>query len=189
MEKLPEQIRAFIAFRLPDHVKNQISDVQQAFKKRNISARYIPPENMHLTLKFIGDMPNHFIAPIRKIMTDSMSTCHSITLKADGIGAFPNKHLPRVIWAGLHSEESVLSDLHKTIDKKLESLGIQVDNRVYTGHLTLARLKKKPEINTIVKMIDHFRNFKTETFKAGSLVLFRSELTPEGPIYTELCSV
>ncbi len=189
MNKLPEHIRTFIAFRLPDHVKEKIAEFQRILKKEKIEARYIPPKNMHLTLKFIGDMESRLIIPIEKKMKKSMQIMESIPLSIKGVGAFPNKRMPRVIWAGVNSDGNTLTDLHRRLDDRLGAYNIPGDNRTYTGHLTLARLKKKPDINQIVNILERFDDFRSDVFNAGPLVLFRSELTSAGPIYTELASV
>lgn len=189
MHNQKHNIRTFIAFRLPDQIKNSLAEAQENLLESGIRAKYIPTQNMHLTLKFIGDMDQRQIPEIGEIMAACTRDVPPTKLSCRGIGAFPNIKLPRVVWAGLGGDTEILESLHNNLDRMLADLGLPRENRKFQGHLTLARLKGgKGDAKKLEHAMAGLTGFETEPFTVDRLVLFQSELLPEGPIYTEIFS-
>ncbi|MEN8211357.1 MAG: RNA 2',3'-cyclic phosphodiesterase, partial [Thermodesulfobacteriota bacterium] len=112
-----------------------------------------------------------------------------IKLSVKGIGAFPNRRSPKVIWAGVNGETQKLATLHAKLEKRLSKLGIPEEKREFHGHLTLARLKKnRLSAQKFERVIQQTDQFEPHQFTADRLTLFQSRLMPKGPIYKELFS-
>ena len=180
-------IRAFIAIKLPDFIKKDLKDIQKTMLANGIKAKYISPENMHLTLKFMGNIDYDLLPEIRDILTRSAQYVKPIKLSLKGIGAFPNSRSPKIIWAGINGETQKLATLNTKLEQGLSRFGIPKEKREFHGHLTLARIKKnKLSAQKFEKFIQQTSQFESVKFKADRLILFQSRLMPEGPIYREL---
>ncbi|MDA3917135.1 MAG: RNA 2',3'-cyclic phosphodiesterase [Deltaproteobacteria bacterium] len=182
-------IRAFIAIKLPDFIKKVLKDTQKTMLANGIKAKYISPENMHLTLKFLGNIDYDLLPEIKRNLTKSAQYVKPIKLSLKGIGTFPNSRSPKVIWAGINGETQKLATLHARLEQRLSNIGIPEEKREFHGHLTLARLKKnKLSAQKFERLLQQTGQFESVKFTADRLILFQSRLMPKGPIYIELFS-
>jgi len=182
-------IRAFIAIELPDFIKKALKDTQKTMLANGIKAKYISPENMHLTLKFMGNIDYDLLPEIRDILTKSAQYVKPIKLSLKGIGAFPNSRSPKIIWAGIIGETQKLATLNTKLEQGLLNIGIPEEKREFHGHLTLARIKKnRLSAQKFERVIQQTGQFESVKFTADRLILFQSRLMPKGPIYIELFS-
>jgi 2'-5' RNA ligase len=180
-------IRAFIAIKLPDFIRKDLKTAQKTMLDNGIKAKYISPENMHLTLKFMGNIDYDLLPKIRDILTKSAQYVKPIKLSLKGIGAFPNNRSPKVIWAGINGETQKLATLHARLEQGLLNIGIPEEKREFHGHLTLARIKKnKLSAQKFERFIQQTGLFESVKFTADRLILFQSRLMPKGSIYIEL---
>ena len=140
---MTETFRAFIAIDLPESVKPFLSEAQKALKQYGFRVKWIRPQNIHLTLKFLGDTATADINKIAEAMRLAASECPGLSLAAKGIGVFPNVRRPRVIWAGLDGQLEALADLQRALEAQLADLGFTRDSRPFKSHLTLGRVKGK----------------------------------------------
>ena len=182
-------IRTFIAFELPKNIISSISKVQEGIRSYGLKARWVRPENIHLTLKFLGNIKEADIEKIGGAIFESAKEYAPISLTAKGIGVFPGIKRPRVIWVGIRGETDLLVGLQKRLDEKFETIGFQPENRPFKGHLTLARIKKKINSKKLIDAIKEFGEFESETFIADNIYLFKSDLKSSGAVYTKLMSI
>jgi 2'-5' RNA ligase len=112
-----------------------------------------------------------------------------VSLKAKGVGVFPNARRPRVIWAGLDGQLETLANLQQTLDAHLADLGFARDTRAFKSHLTLGRVKGKIASNRMKAAIDKLKEFESESFETSQVILFKSELRPTGAVYTKVQSI
>ncbi len=181
-------IRTFIGFELPENIISAIGSVQEGLKSYGLKVRWVRPKNIHLTLKFLGDIKVFDIKNVGQVITESVKENGPISLQAKGIGLFPGIKRPRVIWIGLAGQMEPLIGLQKNLDENLERIGFPKENRPFKGHLTLGRIKGKLNPKTLADAIKEFERFESEVFDLSRIILFKSELTPKGSIYTELMS-
>ena len=181
-------IRAFIAFELPENVISSISRIQAELKSLRFKMRWVRPEGIHLTLKFLGDIDPGDTDGIGKAMQDTAGKYAPIPLEAKGIGAFPGVNRARVIWIGLSGRTDLLAALHRDLDEKLAALGFPLERRGFKGHLTLCRAKGRIDPKRLADAVRAFDGSQSAPFTVKSLVLFRSELKPGGAVYTKLSS-
>jgi len=181
-----DKIRAFIALPLSDGVQEALGRLQEDLRGGGLSARWVKPANVHLTLRFIGDILHADVEPIASAMAAAAAGGCPLRLQARGMGVFPGIRKARVLWVGLDGETEALFSLEQRLETELAAVGMAPETRRFRAHLTVARFKDRPEPGRIVDLLDRFSDFATEPFSASELVLFRSRLTPEGAVYTRI---
>ena len=185
-----EQIRSFIAIELPGEVKLAISRLQEQLKSGSRApVKWVNPENTHLTLKFLGNIDMAVVDDIKKVLREAARGVPVISLGVEGLGTFPNNTRVQVIWVGLTGE---LDKLQQRIDKELSPLGFPAEKRVFSPHLTIARLRDRASVNDrqeIGRLVEKTIFESSLDFSAKSVNLMKSLLTREGPIYSVLDSV
>jgi 2'-5' RNA ligase len=182
-------IRAFIAFDLPDDVLETISEIQKQLQKKGLKLRWVSVCNIHLTVKFIGDLPADRIDRVAHIMSESAERFSPITIHASGMGVFPGLRRPNVLWMGIRGEMDLLICFQKTLDENLERIGIRAEKRPFRGHLTIGRVKGDPDMELLKESLRLFDDFQTRPFTIKEVKLFQSELTPAGAVYTCIKSI
>ncbi|UCE53404.1 MAG: RNA 2',3'-cyclic phosphodiesterase [Desulfobacterales bacterium] len=183
---MSETIRAFIAFEIPDDVLSSLSRVQEGLKSYKFQAKWVRPQSIHLTLKFLGTIQSTHIRQIARVMHDAAEGYAPITLSVRGIGVFPNIRRPRVIWVGLAGQVNLLGELQQKLDVGLSEIGFQKEERSFKGHLTLGRFKTRINSADIIRALEEFAEFETQPFAGDQLILFKSELRPTGAVYSKL---
>jgi 2'-5' RNA ligase len=181
-------IRTFIAVEIPEKIISSIARVQEGIKNYGFKIRWVRPESIHLTLKFLGNIEAADTENVGRAVFRASKEYTPLSLQVKGIGVFPGIKRPRVVWVGITGQLETLFGLQKTLDKNLEAIGFSKEKRPFKGHLTLGRIKKKIDTNTFIEALDTFGNFETETFTADRVVLFKSELKASGAVYTKLMS-
>jgi 2'-5' RNA ligase len=185
-----EQIRSFIAIELPEDARAYLQQVQDNLKSVNASyAKWVNPDSIHLTLKFLGNVSIDKIASIEEPMQETAQAIDPFTLYFKETGAFPNLRNPRVVWVGLGGEIEKLQILQKSLESKLSALGFPPEARPFTPHLTLARLRETATIHEkqILGSKIAGANMKSNLkIKVRIISLMRSQLTRAGAIYTRL---
>ena len=185
---MSKTIRTFIAIEIPKTVISKIRELQDAIKAYGFKIRWVRAENIHLTLKFLGDIEESKIIEITKAVSKTAKEHSPIALKAKDIGVFPGIKRPRVLWVGLAGQIETLVRLQQTLDENLIVLGFPREERPFKGHLTMGRIKDKIDVKKLGDALMAFRSFESETFTAGQIILYKSELKPSGAVYTELAS-
>lgn len=178
-------IRAFIAIRIPSEVKEALRSVQALLDLGSRSINWARPESMHLTLKFLGETDERLIDTLGAGLESAASGIGPFKLTVEGVGAFPNKRRPRVIWAGI-GESAELTELKQRVEDNVIPLGFEPEEREFSPHLTLCRIKT-PEDSMLMgsALSEASPPLKTE-FTVYSVVLFKSVLRPKGAEYTAM---
>jgi 2'-5' RNA ligase len=183
---ISETFRAFIAIDLPESVKSFLSEAQEALKLYGFRVKWVRPQNIHLTLKFLGNTATADTDKIAEAITLAARNCPVVTMAAKGIGVFPDVRRPRVIWAGLIGQLEILANLQQTLDTHLADLGFPRETRAFKSHLTLGRVKGKMASDRMRAAIDKLKEFESESFEINQVILFKSELRPTGAVYTKV---
>jgi 2'-5' RNA ligase len=179
-------LRAFIAIEMPGFVVDAIRQSQQVLQRDGIRLRWVRPENVHLTLRFLGDISPENIPAIRDAMQRSVSRREPFFLNISEIGVFPGLQKPRVMWLGLQGRLDLLDELFRDLSAFLAEQGIPLEKRPFKGHLTIGRVKGKLDRETLRLALSRPVPFKTDDFVVDSICLFKSDLTPGGAVYTPL---
>jgi RNA 2',3'-cyclic 3'-phosphodiesterase len=184
--KMPPNIRTFIALELPPAVISLLAKVQEDLKSTRLRAKWVRPENIHLTLKFLGNINPTDIDKISGAMMDAVDDFGAINLVAGGVGVFPGLKRPRVIWIGLGGQIQVLFAMQRVLEDNLAALGFKKEKRSFKGHLTLGRFRQNANPNTIRQIMREYAHLNSEEFTAKRIILFKSDLKPTGAVYTQL---
>jgi len=183
-------LRTFIAIDVPSAVFDTIIRIQHRFKSLGLHASWVKPGNIHLTLKFLGNTDPDRIPGIQKKLTETLALSAPFQLSLDSAGVFPNTKNPRILWIGLKDEEDALNPLQANIENALESIGFPKEQKPFSPHLTLARIKSpkgKKELNDELDAVNQ-EGIDPHPFEVGEIHLYESQLTPKGSIYTVLAN-
>lgn len=185
-----EQIRSFVAIELPQNVKTGLAKLlSELGETRHPFVKWVNPESIHLTLKFLGNIPFKQVAEINRLMEEAVQGTLPFHLEVSELGAFPNLKRPRVLWVSIKGEIDTLLSLQQSIDSALAPLGFAEEKRPFTPHLTLARLRERtsPAERKIFAELVMSTNFESSyPLEVKTISLMRSQLLPEGAIYTRL---
>jgi 2'-5' RNA ligase len=150
--------------------------------------RWVPVPNIHLTLKFLGDVSENNIPMINEILLTEAMSHKEFEISVGGVGVFPNFSRPRVIWVGVEAPEE-LQHLYRRIDIETARLGYAPDKRKFDPHLTLGRVSRNANPGEVRKISGELRKYKLGFLGAARITevnLFRSDLSPKGAIYSKL---
>lgn len=188
-----ESVRAFIAIELPGSVKSALSQLQDNLKRsEHTSVKWVDTGSIHLTLKFLGNIATETIPELTKVLSEAARGITPFHLELGEMGVFPNLRAPRVVWVGLRGETATLSILQENIESALIPLGFPPENRAFSPHLTLGRVREKAspgERRSLGQAVASSKVASMEPFPVDSLSLMRSTLTREGAVYSRLYSV
>lgn len=188
-----EQIRTFIAIELEEAVLDGLAQVQEQLKEDGATrvVRWVRPGGIHLTLKFLGNVPAQRIDGIGQALKRACTGFGPFTLTFGGLGCFPSARRPRVVWVGVQGDTETLARLQEAIEEEVAPLGFPTEKRGFSPHLTLGRVKKAStsEQRQLGELIR-----RTEVGLVGQMTvravnLMRSDLKPSGAVYTPLLSV
>jgi RNA 2',3'-cyclic 3'-phosphodiesterase len=187
-----EKIRSFIAIELPEDLKIEFGRLQSKLKVDKPRIKWVSPNSIHLTLKFLGDVDLAMTGQITQAMTESVQGVRPFDLHVQQLGVFPNPQRVQVVWVGLDGELDILSRLYQSLEDKMARLGFPPEKHGFTPHLTLARLGDEVLPDDRKRFGDFISKSKAGinyTIKATALSLMKSQLTREGAIYTRLSHV
>jgi 2'-5' RNA ligase len=179
-------LRTFIALELPPSIISLLEKVQEDLKSMRLRAKWVRPENIHLTLKFLGNINSADIDKIGGAMMETVDDFVGIDLVARGVGVFPEIKRPRVIWVGLGGQIQSLFTMQRLLEDNLAGLGFKKEKKPFKGHLTLGRFRQTINPNTIRQFLREYADLASEKFTARRIILFKSDLKPTGPVYSQL---
>ncbi|MBW2646020.1 MAG: RNA 2',3'-cyclic phosphodiesterase [Deltaproteobacteria bacterium] len=189
MSHQPGTIRSFIAIELPGQVIEAIKKLQEDLRKYGLGIRWVRPENIHLTLKFLGNISEEDVAPITSVLKTATDTTEPFHLRGQGLGIVPGISRPQVIWIGMSGDVEPLKQFQLRVEEGLEQLGFPKEKRPFRSHLTIGRVKGKLEKRILLEAIEQLGIFESDSFIADSIILFRSDLQRSGAVYTKLAEV
>ena len=185
-------LRAFIAIELPVHVCDAIQKQTVRLRQAlgNDLIRWVPTQNMHLTLKFLGDTATSYLDFLKQLLIREAESHPQFDLQLGGLGAFPTSRRPRLLWIGIHAPTDLVS-LQRGIEAGASRLGYEQEERAFSPHLTIGRVRQNispPELQKIHAALDTIQLGNIGTARVDSIHLFKSDLQPGGSIYTKLFS-
>jgi 2'-5' RNA ligase len=175
-------MRVFIAVDLPDSLREALSDVQRELRPLTNTVRWVAPESIHITLKFIGEVPDKRVEDIDTAITGLTWKHFAVTVR--GVGFFPGTRSPRVFWAGM--EAPTMEGLAEQLDTRMERLGFEKEKRTFRPHITLARARNTRIDASLVSGAARYEEQEFGVFNVDRLFLFKSTLKPSGAVYEKL---
>jgi len=183
---MPGMLRAFVAVEMPGPVRKALEDVQSSLKQLKIRARWVRAENIHLTLKFLGNIPAGHVPSISDVLRVVAQAHGRFSLSAAGVGVFPDTRRPKVIWVGLTGRPDALTPLQQDLDERLAALGFPRAEKPFRAHLTIGRFGAEGPPGPVAAAVKRYAGATFGTAVVEGIVLLQSDLRPEGPLYTLL---
>jgi 2'-5' RNA ligase len=177
------QFRGFIAVDISPFPK--LIEFEKELKDTGASIKLVEPENVHITLKFLGETNEDYIEPIYRVIKNATQDVNKFNIILEGAGVFPNQKYLKVIWLGIKQGEK-LGSIAQKIDKELHELGFKKEKRNFSAHLTIARVRSSKNKEKLLQIIEKYTDSKFAEINVNSIKLKKSELTQKGPIYTNL---
>jgi 2'-5' RNA ligase len=189
-----EQVRTFIAIELDETIRIALADLQERLKAKvpRDSVRWVKPEGIHLTLKFLGNVPANRIEEVERVLTRSCAGFSAFSFSVGGLGCFPNPRRPRVVWVGVQEESETLKRLQKAIEEGMERLGFPPEGRRFHAHLTLGRTQRRAssgDVRRLGQLVEETNIGELGQMEARAVSLMKSDLKPMGAVYTQLAAV
>lgn len=180
-----ETIRAFIAVDIGDEIRAKLDELQRKLKKVHANVRWVKPQNIHLTLAFFGELPTAKIESLKAALDAAFRGVAAFDLKASGTGFFGRPTRPRVIWAGIIDCPALMQLQEKTAGA-LQTEELEFDNKPFSPHLTLGRVKAPNHTESLLGKLEEHTNKTLGQVRIAAVELIQSELTPDGAQYTVL---
>jgi 2'-5' RNA ligase len=178
-------IRSFFSFDIEDQtIIRRLTEVQGMLTNTGADLKLVKPQNIHLTVRFLGDISPAMVDAIYEEMKQVSFAPFETELR--GLGAFPKLTYPRVVWAGIRKGADKLTNVFEQLEPRLRGLGFKPDNKGFSPHLTIARVRTGRNKAQLIKLIQELEDYEFGAVKAERLRLKKSDLTPKGPIYTTL---
>jgi 2'-5' RNA ligase len=185
-------VRLFVAVELPERIKDALGATITALRADTQGPfRWVAPSGIHLTLRFLGSVRAEQVDGLADAMTTAALTVEPFDLVLDGLGTFPPRRPPSVVWAGLGGDLAPLATLQSALEAGVVERGMAPETRAFHPHLTLARVRERigrEGVTSLVERLGATKGFDEPPFPVGELSLIRSELRPEGARYTRLAA-
>lgn len=185
---MSEMIRSFIAFDINNEsVLRRFSEVQSTLLNTGADLKLVKPQNIHITMRFLGNISPSMVNSIHEKMKTLSFTSFDVEIK--GLGAFPKLRYARVVWAGIRKGADELANIFNQLEPSLRGLGFRPDSKGFSPHLTIARVKTGRNKAELVRCVQDLTDYEFGVVRADCLRLKKSVLTPRGPIYSTLREV
>lgn len=181
-----EKIRTFIAIKLTSEIISNISRVQEELKRTALEVKWVKPENIHLTLKFLGYITLEELEKVKTSTREALKTVSPFEVSVSGLGAFPKIDYPRVIWIGIDKGGEELKRMATQLEGGLARIGFAKEKRPFSPHLTLGRVKSLKKRERLMDALSKVEANNLGKMSAAWVSIMKSQLTPLGPIYTPL---
>ncbi len=182
---MPESTRSFLSFDIENEtVLTRLATAQRQLVQTGANLKLVEPQNIHITIRFIGNVTLVMIEKIFRLMKEIRFAPFIVKIK--GLGAFPNPRYPRVIWAGIAEGTEQLKSIFSQLEPKLRNLGLTPDFRGFSPHLSIARVRSGRNRAELANFVKENANYEFGMVEAECLRLKKSNLTPRGPVYSTL---
>lgn len=183
-------MRAFIAIDPPQEIKNYLADIQTKLKKSNADVKWVKPQNIHLTLKFLGEIDDTKLHKIIDILNGISLNHAGFFMRTAHVGAFPRIQSPRVIWVGIDKGNDRITSIVHELEEKIEKIGLPKEEKSFSSHITIGRTKSSLNREKLSGLLNNAAHEGLATnfpeFFVPNIILFKSVLTPQGPVYETL---
>ena len=180
--------RAFVAIDISEEVRRKLVEAQQRFQATGAQLKLVEPPNIHVTMKFLGEVPEDKISAVAEAVRAAVKGVEPFDVYVRGLGVFPSPKYIRVVWAGVAEGRENIIAIQRSLDRELGKLGFRPE-RDFVPHLTLARVKAPRHREKLIALIEGMAEAEFGVTRAGAIELKQSTLTSKGPIYSTLALV
>lgn len=176
-------VRCFVAVRLAENLMRPVIEVVNVLRKTGAGVKWVEPENLHFTLKFLGEISAADVAVAEGAVHRALAGKSRFSISLGGVGAFPSAGSPRVVWLGVTSGAGELRALAADVERELESEGFPGEKRAFSPHLTLGRVRSPGGAGALSPLLSSLKDRATGSMEVSAVHLMRSTLAPKGPVY------
>jgi 2'-5' RNA ligase len=181
-----EGTRSFIAVEVPQSLRAKLEGVQRELKRADADVRWVRPESIHLTLKFLGSVSGEELEKISGAIAPIVSASVPFEIRLLGLGCFPSSRNPRIVWVGIEKGSLEASSLQKAVENRAAEVGFPPETRPFKPHLTIGRVRSSRGKASLAQAVENLRDVEIGSYPVNEVFLFRSELKPSGAVYTKL---
>ncbi|MBI1902470.1 MAG: RNA 2',3'-cyclic phosphodiesterase [Planctomycetia bacterium] len=181
-------IRTFVAVPVDAEVQKALGRVVRELAAGAGKVKWVEPENLHFTLKFLGDVRMNDVPAVCQAVAEGCREHAPFEIEVGSIGAFPADDRPRTVWVGVNGGASAMQALQASIEERLLAIGFRREGRAYEPHLTIGRVRENPRGNSLPELLRQYRDFAAGAMVVSQVVVFSSELRTEGPVYGVLAT-
>jgi 2'-5' RNA ligase len=181
------RVRTFIAVDLESDIRDRCIALQQKLGRSAPDVKWVEPDNIHVTLLFLGEVDERDLHPVCRAVGTVCATLVPFDLSVEGVGCFPNLRRPRIVWAGIGAGTQELVALHDALEPPLLELGCyRREDRKYTPHVTLGRVKSERPSDRLAQAVQQQTAWRAGECAVAEVLVMASELRPQGPVYSVL---
>jgi len=178
-------IRSFVALELSDEVRERLTELLKRLRQTNAAVKWVEPENLHLTLKFLGEVQEEQIEAVVEALKIVAQVTEPFPFTVRGVGGFPDLRRPRVLWVGVEPTPPLMR-LQQIVEQAMEQLGFPPEERDFHPHITLGRVKAVAGLEKVRAILSEYIGVTFGSVPVKHMTLFRSDLSREGPTYTPI---
>lgn len=186
MASAEARIRAFAAIEIGDAARAACAELIQRLRPMPARVTWVRPENLHLTLRFLGDVREDQIANFAAQIRPKLALLAAFDATLRGVGVFPYPRRPSVIWVGFESANNAAAVVQPIVERAAGAIGLAPETRAFVPHVTLGRVRRESQDGGVFAALESANPFNTDAFTVDAVSLFSSELTPQGARYTRL---
>jgi len=183
---MSEVIRTFIAIELPDNVREELAELEERLAATGADVKWVQPRNIHLTVKFLGDIGISDLDNVKNALQNSVSLSKEFITHLSQVGAFPKLNFPRIIWTGIDKGKDEIMEIFTALEQNLSEAGFQKDVRPLSPHLTIGRVRSPKNKEVLIKKLENMKYFSKYEISVDGVSLFKSTLTQNDPIYERI---
>jgi 2'-5' RNA ligase len=180
------RIRTFIGIALDKAIRDRTVALQETLGRTGTEVKWVEPENLHVTMLFLGEVDEREIPKVCGIVAEVSQQHSSFLMSVESAGCFPNPRRPRILWVGIAEGSQPLCAIHDALEIPLQELGYRREERKYTPHITLGRVKSDRSTDKLSAALAQHAGWKGGELWVRELHVMSSQLTPQGPVYTVL---
>ncbi len=186
MARSKDSVRAFLAIEPNDEVRASLAALLDRFRRVPAKVSWVPPENLHLTLRFLGDIDRGCLERLAGGLAGPLSEVDAFRVCACGVGAFPNARRPGVIWVGIMGPPAPLFEAQSIVEEAARAAGLEAEKRDFMAHITLGRVRDRRPGPQLTECVAREKDFEAGEFAVHAVSLFSSELTQQSAIHRKL---
>ncbi len=186
---MDQLLRTFIAIELDPSLQEMLGKIQEHLKKSGADVKWVKPSHIHVTLKFLGEIPLEQVEKVKNVMHRSLDKFTAFPLHITHLGAFPKMENPHIIWVGIDPQQPTLKDIAIFLEEHLSEEGLPKENRDFEPHITLGRMKHSINRFALSQSLREYAIPQPLTQFVKKIKLFKSTLLPTGPLYETLETV
>ncbi len=182
-------VRTFVAIVIHDSLHATLDKLLEKLSSSNAKVKWVQPENVHLTLKFLGNVEEERLPEVFEACEGAAKNVSAIDIEMRALGCFPDPKSPRIVWLGIERGADAVRQLQQKVESELQAIGFPKEEKPFKAHLTIGRVKGKQGLSRLCRLLDDQKNIVIGSMRVQKISVMKSKTLPQGPVYTELKAI